>query len=219
MTAAARRPRRHKKVPRSEASLLYRQFVPAYELIWPLLIKKRVRDTIKELRIAPDAAVLEVGVGTGISLPAYPVHCHVTAIDLNETMLREARRKVAERGWQNVDLRIGNAEQLEFADAQFDYVVAFHLISVVSDPVQAMKEMIRVCKPGGVIVLINHFRSSNRLVSRVIDRADGLTRHFGWRTDLQWETLVAGMPITVERRYKTSPMSLFTILCLRRNAF
>jgi phosphatidylethanolamine/phosphatidyl-N-methylethanolamine N-methyltransferase len=216
MTAATRRTRLPKKTPQTEHSRLYRQFVPAYELVWPLLIKKRVRDTLHSLRISPDSQVLEVGVGTGISLMAYPANCSVTGIDLNETMLREARRKVIENGWTHIDLRTGNAEQLDFQDSTFDFVTAFHLISVVSEPRRAMTEMVRVCRPGGLIAVINHFRSANPMVHKVIDRADGLTRHLGWRTDLRWEDLVRDLPLTVERHYKTSPVSLFTILHLRR---
>ena len=198
--------------PRSENSRLYRQLTPAYELFFPLLIKKRIASAIKSLELGPGESVLEVGIGTGTSLGAYPAHSRVTGIDLNEEMLMVARRKIAERGWNNYELIPGNAESLDFPDASFDCVTAFHVVSVVSDPGRMMREIARVVKPGGRVLIINHFRSRNVWIANVIDRADPVTRHLGWRTDLECDSILNELPFEMVKKYKTSPWSLFTVV-------
>lgn len=197
---------------RSENSRLYRQLSPAYEMVFPLLLRKRIWESVQRLNLRPGARVLEVGVGTGISLGAYPRETKVTGIDLSEEMLAVAQRKIQEQQWDHISLMPMNAEQLKFDDATFDCVTAFHVVSVVSEPQRMMREIVRVVRPGGKVLIINHFRSERRWIANVVDRADPVTRHLGWRTDLQWDAIVDSLPLKVEKRYKTSPLSLFTVL-------
>ncbi len=207
---------RPKPTVKSSESRLYRQLVPAYELVFPMIFAKRIQRTIRGMALPHGARILEVGVGTGISLCAYPRHCSVTGIDLNEEMLQRANKKIEKEGWQNIELMKMNAERLEFPDASFDVVCAFHVLSVVSRPVTVMNEIVRVCRPGGHVVLINHFRSPNPWIAKVVDRADSVTRVLGWRTDLACDDVVRRLPLRVERRYKSSPLSLFTIVKAQR---
>jgi phosphatidylethanolamine/phosphatidyl-N-methylethanolamine N-methyltransferase len=199
-----------KKPP--HASRLYRELVPAYEALWPMLAKRRILMAIRALNLKPGQQVLEVGVGTGMSLSAYPRSVQVTGVDLSEDMLAQAERQIREEAWENINVAQMNAEHLEFDDSTFDFVTSFHVISVVSDPRRMMREMLRVCKPGGRILIINHFRSNNPWIARMVDSAGAFTRHLGWRTDLDLADIVKELPLRVEQRYKTSPASLFTIL-------
>ena len=199
-----------KKAP--HASRLYRELVPAYEALWPMLAKRRILMAIRAMNLTPGTEVLEVGVGTGMSLAAYPRTVNVTGVDLSEDMLAQAERQIREEAWSNIHVAQMNAEQLEFDDSTFDVVTSFHVISVVSDPQRMMREMIRVCKPGGRILIINHFRSNNPWIAKMVDSAGAFTRHLGWRTDLDLADIVKELPLRVEQRYKTSPASLFTIL-------
>ena len=113
--------------------------------------------------IAPGDRVLEVGVGTGINASLYPRDCSVTGIDLSAPMLEKARERVARKGIRNVRLLEMDAADLKFASNSFDIVYAPYLISVVPDPVAVVREMRRVCRPGGRLVILNHFRGTNRL--------------------------------------------------------
>jgi phosphatidylethanolamine/phosphatidyl-N-methylethanolamine N-methyltransferase len=199
-------------LPQSENSALYRQFTPAYELLFPLLVRKRIWSAIRQLNLRPGTRTLEVGVGTGTSLQAYPHDVQVTGIDLSQEMLAVAKRKIAEENWNHIQVQQGNAEKLEFDDASFDCVTSFHTVSVVSNPESMMREIARVVRPGGKVLVINHFRSPRPWLANMIDRADPVTRHLGWRTDLECEAVVRSLPLEVDKRYKTSPLSLFTVV-------
>jgi phosphatidylethanolamine/phosphatidyl-N-methylethanolamine N-methyltransferase len=177
----------------------------------------RIVKVISSLGIQPGARVLEIGVGTGLALGAYPHHCKVTGIDLAPDMLERAQERVRRNGWDHITLMQGDALNLQFADNSFDYVMAFHVVSVVPDAPRLMGEAQRVCRPGGVIAIINHFRSAHPAVARVQRRIDPLTRRLGWTTSLRLPDLLARDTLHVERQWKTSPRSLFTIV-IARNA-
>lgn len=197
-------------------SKIYSEFARYYDKIFERVFYPRIERVVRELQIERGASVLEVGVGTGLSLAAYPRHCHVTGIDLAPDMLERARRKVNREGWTHIDLAVGDAQNLEFPDESFDYVTSFHVVSVVPDPRRMMQEMVRVCRPGGTIVVINHFRSERRLIASVVDRLDPVTRKLGWRTTLRVAELLEDVPLELVRRYKTSPRSLFTVMIARK---
>lgn len=202
--------KKNRKAP--HASRLYRELAPAYDAVWPMLAKRRISAAIRALKLQPRQRVLEVGIGTGMSIPAYPREIDLTGVDLSQAMLAQANKLIQENSLTNFHVLPMNAESLEFDDASFDVVTSFHVISVVSDPRRMMQEMLRVCKPGGRILIVNHFRSNNPWIARMVDSAGAVTRRLGWRTDLSLQEIVTEMPLKVERRYKTSPASLFTIM-------
>jgi phosphatidylethanolamine/phosphatidyl-N-methylethanolamine N-methyltransferase len=203
-------------VPHS--SRLYHGLARFYDGIFTRLIVRRIHAMIAGLQVPPGARVLEVGVGTGLSLPAYPAHAEVLGVDLSEAMLQHAREKVERHGWRHVALRQMDALNLELPDASFDYVTAFHLVSVVPDTRRLMAEITRVCKPGGTLAIVNHLRSPRRWVAALVDLLNPVTRRLGWRTTLSYEELVSAAPIRVVRRFKTSPTSLFTVLIAEKPA-
>jgi len=136
--------------------------------------------------IKPTDRILEVGVGTGINTSLYPRNCQVTGIDLSSSMLEKARERVAREGLRNVRLIEMDAASLTFADDSFDIVYAPYLVSVVPDPVQVVREMRRVCRPGGRIIILNHFRSKSR-VGAWLERAIApFTLYLGFKSDLDF---------------------------------
>ena len=195
-----------------QESKIYYEFSHLYDRIFTRFFFPRIASTITGLNIPPAAKVLEVGVGTGLSLSAYPSHADVMGIDLAPEMLEQAQRKVAREGWRHVRLAQMNALELKFPDGAFDYVTAFHVVSVIPDHDGLMKEIFRVCRPGGTVVIINHFRSSRRWLATLIDRLDPITRKLGWRTTLRWSDLFRTVPLEVRRRFKTAETSLFTVV-------
>ncbi len=150
--------------------------------------------------------------GTGLSLESYPRDASVTGVDLSESMLAEAQQLIAEHGWNHINVMPMNAEELKFEDSSFDFVTSFHTISVVSRPQAMMSEIVRVCKPGGRVLMINHFRSDNPIIAKVVDSAGNITKHLGWRTDLGLDDVLSELPLRLDHRYKPNPMSLFTVM-------
>ena len=107
--------------------------------------------------------VLEVGVGTGKNLEYYSKGCKVTAIDISPKMLEHAKKRA--QGMDNISLMVMDAEKLTFADNSFDYVITTFVLCSIPDPVVALREMRRVCKPDGLVINLEHMRSSNRILT------------------------------------------------------
>jgi phosphatidylethanolamine/phosphatidyl-N-methylethanolamine N-methyltransferase len=195
-------------------SRLYYELSHFYDLIFRRVFYPRIAMVIRSLALEPGARVLELGVGTGLSLDAYPAHCSVTGIDLAPDMLERAQDKINQNGWRHITLEQGDALDLKFADNEFDYVMAFHVVSVVPDPQRMMAEARRVCRPGGVITVINHFRSSSPSIAQLQRTIDPITRWLGWTT-LRLPEVLDRSALHVERQWKTSRRSLFTIVVAR----
>ena len=157
---------------------------------------------IERMGIAPGDRILEVGVGTGINTSLYPRDCQVTGIDFSAQMLDKARERVRQKGLRHVRLLEMDATHLKFADGSFDILYAPYLISVVPDPVQVAREMRRVCRPGGKIIILNHFRSVNPILSRLERALSPFTVHVGFKSDLDLPGFLAQadlQPISIEK--------------------
>ena len=181
---------------------VYEKLASSYDIFFgPSLHAGRV-ETIRRLGIQPEARVLEVGIGTGINAALYPENCWVTGIDISSSMLEKAQERVERRRTRNVRLLQMDAAALDFPDESFDIVYAPYLISVVPDPVQVAREMQRVCRVNGRIIFLNHFLSSNRLLSRAEKFISPLTIHIGFRSDVDLPAFLAQtnlQPVSIEK--------------------
>ncbi len=194
---------------------VYENIAWFYDLTFgPVLHPGRV-DAIERMGIRPGDRVLEVGVGTGINAALYPSDCSVTGVDFSSSMLEKARERVARKGVRNVRLLRMDAADMKFADDSFDIVYAPYVISVVPDPVAVVREMCRVCRPGGRIVLLNHFRSSNPIGARLERIISPLTVHIGFRSDLDLPAFLVQAnlkPISIDKVNVPKIWSLVTCL-------
>lgn len=176
---------------------------PAYDLLFDRIFHRGRVAAVSRMRIAPGQRVLEIGIGTGLNLPLYPSHCHLVGIDLSRQMLRKAQEKVEELGLANVTLIVMDGTRLTFADDAFDHVLATYVISAVPDPVQVLREARRVCRPGGAIVMLNHFKSENPVMGAFEELVAPITTRLGlFKPDLALTPLLeqAGLiPDQVQR--------------------
>jgi len=181
---------------------VYEKLASIYDIVFgPTLHAGRLQ-ALKRMAIAPGDRVLEVGVGTGINLMLYPRDCKVTGVDLSDSMLERAHERVAKNGLRDVRLLQMDASALTFPDESFDIVYAPYLVSVVPDPVTVALEMRRVCRPGGRVIILNHFRSSNPIVSWAERSISPLTVHIGFKSDLDLPAFLAQAelhPVSIEK--------------------
>jgi len=191
---------------------VYDKLAKVYDLVFgPTLHPGRLR-AIQRMDIQCDERVLEVGVGTGINLSLYPKNCNVTGIDFSESMLEIARERVARKDIRNVRLLQMDAADLKFADNAFDIVYAPYLISVVPDPVKVAREMHRVCRPGGRVILLNHFLSPNPILSRIERWISPATIHIGFTSDLDLPALLAQADLTPQSIEKVNFPKIWSLV-------
>ena len=170
----------------------YRRYAAVYDAVFGPVLQPGRKAVVQALKLRPGERVLEVGVGTGLSLPLYPPDVKITGIDVSREMLEKARRRVARRRLANIEALLEmDAERMSFADASFDKVVAMYVVPVVADPVRLLEELHRVCKPDGEIFLVNHVRSDNRFIAAFENGLARFSDKIGFRPDFQLRDMVS----------------------------
>ena len=163
---------------------VYTKISSWYDLFFGPTLHAGRLEAIRRLPIKAGSRILEVGIGTGINAPLYPKDCSVTGIDFSAPMLKKAGRRIQSHGVHNVELIQMDAADLQFEDESFDLVYAPYVISVVPDPVRVAHEMYRVCRVGGHMVVLNHFKSENAVLAKAERFLSPLTVHVGFKADL-----------------------------------
>jgi phosphatidylethanolamine/phosphatidyl-N-methylethanolamine N-methyltransferase len=183
----------------------YARWAPVYDLVFGAVFE-RGRNAAIAAAERLGGRILEVGVGTGISLPNYSKTCRLSGVDISEPMLRKAQERVADLGLDNVEgLWVMDAEHLSFPDDSFDVVVAQYVITTVPNPEATLDEFARVLKPGGEIVLVSRVGAEAGLRRSLEHWFAPAARKLGWRTEFsferysRWAELTPGMHI-IERR-------------------
>lgn len=162
----------------------YRRYARFYDACFGAVFQPGRRAIVDRMDCAPGERILEVGVGTGLSLPLYPENVSVIGIDISPHMLEQARVRQARCQLDNVaELMVMDAENMGFKDDSFDKVVAMYVASVVPDPERLVDEMRRVCKHGGQIFMVNHFHSRNPILGGVERLLAPLSKQLGFRPD------------------------------------
>jgi phosphatidylethanolamine/phosphatidyl-N-methylethanolamine N-methyltransferase len=183
------------------ADLVYGRLTRFYDVAFGPLLQEGRRRAMAYLSPAAGQSVLEIGVGTGADLREYPAPCHVTAIDLSMAMLEHARERASNLTTPRVSFAQMDATKLAFADRSFDAVYAPHVINVVPDPSAIGREIARVCRPDGRVVLLNHFDGVPETTNLTNDVAGRIASLFSvnWKVPLEDFLRQAGLEaITVE---------------------
>jgi len=200
----------------------YARWAPVYDLVFGAVFERGRHAAIAAAERV-GGRVLEVGVGTGISLPHYSRDLKICGIDISEPMLRKAQERVDEYELSNVEgLRVMDAEHLEFPDASFDVIVAQYVITTVPNPEATLDEFARVLKPGGEIILVSRVGAEAGLRRSLEHWFQPAARKLGWRTEFaferyaQWASRTAGV-VLVERR-AMPPFGHFSLIRFERLA-
>ncbi|MCI0535074.1 MAG: methyltransferase domain-containing protein [Verrucomicrobiales bacterium] len=182
---------------------VYDRYSRIYDLLfgWVFANGREVGQQLLELY--PGAQVLEVGVGTGLSLPRFSLGVDISGIDLSQDMLSQAQKRLESWRMRNVKLLRMDAAKLNFPENSFDRVYAAYFISTVPDPIKVVQEMKRVCRPGGYLIFLNHFQSENPLVAAVEKLVSPFCKKLGFRTDLNLDWLMRKTGLKVETLERT----------------
>ncbi len=196
----------------------YRRYAGFYDRVFGTLLASGRHAAVAWLNRRGGLRILEVGVGTGLSLSDYRKDNRVIGIDLSTDMLKVAQERVARENLAHVEgLLEMDAGKLAFADGSFDVVVAMYVMTVVPDPQGTMAELERVCKPGGDIVIVNHFAAPRPGIRRTVENwLAPLSKKLGWRPDFTLESLLHGSPLAVQSVETVPPFGLFSLLHCRR---
>ena len=194
----------------------YRRWAPVYDHTFGRVAAEGRKHSV-EIINQGNGRVLEVGVGTGLSLPSYGRHLEIVGIDLSPEMLEKARERVAAEGLDNVaELHEMDASDLKFPDASFDTVVAMYVMTVVPDPEKVMRELSRVCRPGGDVIIVNHFSAEEGMRGWVERRMAPFADMLGWRPVFDVERVLVCPELALMEKRGLRPWGLFTMMRFRK---
>jgi len=191
----------------------YRRYARYYDLVFGAIFHPGRNTAIEHLHCESGDRILEVGVGTGLSLSLYPKDVKITGIDLSSDMLMRAHQRVRADGLTNVEeLLQMDAQNMAFEDSSFDKVVAMYVASVVPDPKKLMEEIRRVCKPGGVIIFLNHFENKNPVVKRAEALIQPLAKYLGFHPDFPMTEFLEQTGFEVKTAIPVNFLDYWTVL-------
>jgi phosphatidylethanolamine/phosphatidyl-N-methylethanolamine N-methyltransferase len=199
-------------IDREQIERVYSNYAGVYDRVFGRVFQDSREAVVRNLKVEPGERVLEVGVGTGLCLPLYPADCDITAIDVSAAMLDKAAVRVRELGLSNVKLMKMDAGEMDFADSSFDIVIAAYVVTAVPDHRKLMKEMIRVSRPGGRLILLNHFTQDSPLIAAVEKAISPICVRIGFRTDLSVDEVIDGWPLIKERDERVKPLGMWHVV-------
>jgi len=194
----------------------YRRWAPVYDRTFGLVAAEGRKHSV-EIINRSRGRVLEVGVGTGLSLPAYGRHLEIVGIDLSPEMLEKARERIAEERLTNISgLHVMDAGALKFPDGSFDTVVAMYVMTVVPHPEKVMRELARVCRSGGDVIIVNHFSAEEGMRGWVERRMAPFADMLGWRPVFDIDRVLVCDDLQLLEKRGLRPLGLFTMMRFRK---
>ena len=191
----------------------YKLWAPIYDQTFGIMVRAGRLQAVKHINNTKAARVLEVGVGTGLSLPHYRTDLEVTGIDLSPEMLEKAQDRVQNKNLTHVDdLLIMDASDLDFPDNSFDVVVAMFVMTVVPDAEAVMKELERVCAPGGEVLLVNHFSTDEGVRGWLEQKMASLKSTGLWNPDFPVDRVMNCDQLELRESHSVRPLGLFKLL-------
>jgi len=205
---------------RASVERAYDRWAPVYDLVFGGVFGKGRSAAIAATN-AIGGRVLEVGIGTGISLPHYGPNVRIFGTDISQAMLDKAKDRVADLGLKNVEgLAVMDAEKLEFPDRSFDVVMAQYVVTAVPNPEAALDEFARVLRPGGQLILLSRVSADAGMRKFIENRLQPVVRRLGWRTEFAWSRyahwLSRSQSVELVERRPVPPLGHFWLIRFRK---
>ncbi len=191
---------------------IYAGYSSVYDALFKRFFYPRIKHAISYMDIRPGDRILDVGVGTGLSLSLFPGYCKVVGIDLSTEMLMKAKEKITANRLDNIKVMSMDAMSVGFKDDSFDKVFISHVVSVVPDPYKVMSEVKRVCRKGGQVVIVNHFKSKNKVIETVEKIINPVCKKIGWRSDLCLNEFIDKSGLNVKQKYMLKKLDFWHIV-------
>jgi phosphatidylethanolamine/phosphatidyl-N-methylethanolamine N-methyltransferase len=194
----------------------YARWAPHYDFSFGIISDKGRTITARLINRC-QGKLLEVGVGTGLSLPYYGSHLSVTGVDVSQDMLKRARERADKARLRNIAaLQEMDATNMQYEDGSFDVATAMYIMSVVPNPKKVMEEMARVVKTGGDIFIVNHFAAEKGVMGVVEKVASPICKFIGWHSDFPKETIMGNSSLKLIEQRSIPPLGLFQILHFKK---
>lgn len=199
----------------------YARWAPVYDMVFTAVMKPGRKAASAAINNLGPGRVLDVGIGTGLELPMFSSDVKITGIDLSDPMLDVARKRVKDLGLGNVEALVAmDAMNIAFPDGEFDAAVAPYVLTTVPDPARLLDEMLRVVKPGGEVVLVNHIGADSGPIAMVEGWLGKKGASLGWRPEFPWSVvqdwLARNPDVSLLERRTLAPLGLFTLIRLAR---
>ena len=193
---------------------LYSFYSPFYDLIFGKVMENGRKKAIGMLDVKKNQKILEIGVGTGLTLDLYPPHCKITGIDISEKMIEQAKKRISKLKENNrkITFKVMDALNLEFEDETFDAVIASYVITTVNDPLKACQEMKRVCKKGGQIIVVNHSKSDNGFLGKVEEFISPFCWKVGFATNVNVIEPLRSSGVDIYKTITAKPFKLYKVI-------
>ena len=211
---------RSRTLDESAVRRAYARWARHYDaIVGPVTDKGRLLAVAAANRLVAQGAqrVLEVGVGSGLSLPHYDRRARVTGIDLSREMLALARARQRDEALAHVEALVEmDAAAMSFEDATFDIVAAMYVMSVVPDPARVLHELARVTRPGGEVIILNHFAANDGWLKWIEHRLEGVAAYLGWHPAFPREAVLAHPEFELVEERKVGWLGIFTLMRFAR---
>ncbi|MCZ2134420.1 MAG: class I SAM-dependent methyltransferase [Burkholderiales bacterium] len=192
----------------------YRRYASVYDILFGWVLQDGRDQLLAAINRLSPRSILEMGVGTGLLLPHYPKEARVVGVDISDEMLAHARARVQQHGLASVTLQQCDCEHLDYADGTFDCVVLPYVLSVTPDPQALLKEALRLCRTGGMVVIVNHF--SGAPLWHALERlASPLAAKIGFRSTFSFDDVFAAHQPSIEAVKRANLFGLSKLVLLR----
>jgi len=191
---------------------VYKRYAPYYDTVFGKVLDNGRQEMLKRMSFNQGDHILEVGVGTGISLTNYPNHTKVVGIDISPEMLEKAQKRINSQQLSHVTVEVMDAQQMSFPDNSFDQLAIMYVVSVVPNPKKLMDEAKRVCKPNGSIYIVNHFGAQNKAMQFIEAKLDKIADKLGWQAAFLLPEFIENNDLKVISKKSVNLFGYWTLL-------